>query len=483
MIVVQDSSQSLTPPDHTAGVVHISDRHQPNRFDGKFVLDGSEAERALSCPESSTTIPHPDRLTSPNIWSPYSQPAVVLSGRPISVSESPGALRHGGDAMNRHAKGLQYSNKSHAGRSAASVVDAFSGASEPDLPTQSENGSCDFGRRTWLLAAAGVPALAAVDAALSSDRSAQGDREAPDRRNVPRPASALRLPGFDYKQVATSSGTINVATRGKGAPLLLLHGYPETHFMWHAVAPALAEDFAVVCADLRGYGDSSKPEGLADHSNYSKRAMATDMVEVMASLGYHDFMVAGHDRGARVGYRLALDYPTAITRLALLDIVSTKAIYEQVSVELATAYFHWYFLIQPRPLPETLLGHDPNFWLSVAFRRFSRNPGAFADATVAEYLRTFGTPEGIHATCEDYRAGASVDLSNDRADASAGRKITCPTLILWGTLGVIGRLFQPLETWRDFVATPTGHAIDCGHFIPEEKPAETLQSLRTFFRS
>ncbi len=290
------------------------------------------------------------------------------------------------------------------------------------------------------------------------------------------------LTGFDYRRITTAGARINVAVGGKGPPLLLLHGYPETHRMWRDVAPALTEEFTVVCADLRGYGDSSKPEGAPDHSNYSKRAMAADMLEVMAALGHREFLLAGHDRGARVAYRLALDHPSAVRRLALLDIVSTKAVYEQVSMALASAYFHWYFLIQPRPFPETLIGHDPAFWLSGAFRGLSTNSAQFSDATVAEYLRTFGTPEGIHATCEDYRAGATVDRANDRADVSAGRRITCPTLILWGAHGVVGKLFQPIETWRDLVASPTGESIDCGHFIPEEKPAETLRAFRAFFR-
>jgi len=291
------------------------------------------------------------------------------------------------------------------------------------------------------------------------------------------------LPGFEYQRIKTSGATINVAIRGKGAPLLLLHGYPETHRMWHKVAPALADEFFVVCADLRGYGDSSKPEGTADHSNYSKRAMANDMIEVMAALGHDEFLIGAHDRGARVAYRLALDHPAAVKRLALLDIVSTKAVYEQGGMALAAAYFHWYFLIQPRPLPETLIGHDPALWLGTAFRKLSTDSTAFSDALIAEYLRTFGTPEGIHATCEDYRAGATVDLANDRADVAAGRKIACPTLILWGARSVVGKTFQPLETWRDLVSSPNGEAIDCGHYIPEEKPVETLHALRGFFRT
>jgi haloacetate dehalogenase len=291
------------------------------------------------------------------------------------------------------------------------------------------------------------------------------------------------LPGFEYQRIKTSGATINVAIRGKGAPLLLLHGYPETHRMWHKVAPALADEFFVVCADLRGYGDSSKPEGATDHSNYSKRAMANDMLEVMAALGHHEFLIGAHDRGARVAYRLALDHPAAVKRLALLDIVSTKAVYEQGGMALAAAYFHWYFLIQPRPLPETLIGHDPALWLGTAFRKLSTDSTVFNDALIAEYLRTFGTPEGIHATCEDYRAGATVDLANDRADVAAGRKIACPTLILWGARSVVGKTFQPLETWRDLVSSPMGEAIDCGHFIPEEKPDETVHALRGFIRT
>ena len=296
-------------------------------------------------------------------------------------------------------------------------------------------------------------------------------------------SSESGLPGFEYRRIETSGATINVAIRGRGAPLLLLHGYPETHRMWHRVAPALAEEFSVVCADLRGYGDSSKPAGAADHSNYSKRAMANDMLEVMAALGHREFLLGAHDRGARVAYRLALDHPAAVKRLALLDIVSTKAVYEHGGMALATAYFHWYFLIQPRPLPETLIGHDPALWLDKAFRKLSTNPTAFSDALIAEYLRTFGTPDGIHATCEDYRAGATVDLANDRADVAAGRKIACPTLILWGARSVVGKVFQSLEAWRDLVSSPMGEAIDCGHFLPEEKPDETLRALRGFLRA
>ena len=290
------------------------------------------------------------------------------------------------------------------------------------------------------------------------------------------------LAGFDYHRIATRGATINVATRGSGKPLLLLHGYPQTHYMWHKLAPALAGDYTVVCADLRGYGDSSKPEGAADHANYSKREMANDMVMVMAALGHPQFAIAGHDRGARVAYRLALDHPRAVTELALLDIVSTRACYEQGGMALAALYFHWYFLIQPRPLPETMIGRDPAFWLDALFGRVALAASAFSPTALAEYRRTFATAADIHAVCEDYRAGATLDLAHDRADIAAGRKIECPVLLLWGEHGVVGKLFRPLESWHELVARPTGEALNCGHFLPEEAPEDTLRLLRGFFR-
>ncbi len=346
-----------------------------------------------------------------------------------------------------------------------------------------ESGACSsVSRRTLLLTGSAALATGAAAARGPAESSAGGGSVGAGISGA-RGADAAVLEGFEYRRIATSGATINVAMRGSGPPLLLLHGYPETHLMWHKVAPALAQDYTVVCADLRGYGDSSKPEGAPDHSNYSKRAMALDMIEVMAALGHRTFLIAAHDRGARVAYRLALDHPGVVRRLALLDIVSTKAVYEQVSMPLATAYFHWYFLIQPRPVPETLIGHDPGFWLNMVFDRLSgRGSAAFSDATVGAYLRAFGTPQGIHAACEDYRAGATVDLANDRADVSAGRKIACPTLILWGSQGVVGRIFQPLQTWRDLIATPAGSTVESGHFLAEENPQATLRELLAFLR-
>jgi haloacetate dehalogenase len=291
----------------------------------------------------------------------------------------------------------------------------------------------------------------------------------------------MTLPGFQYRRMGVNGVTINAALKGTGKPLLLLHGYPETHHMWRTVAPALAEEFSIVCPDLRGYGASSKPQSSPDHATYSKRTMARDMLELMAELGHPRFMVAGHDRGARAAYRLALDHPRAVIRLALLDIVSTKAVYDRAGMALASAYFHWYFLIQPWPLPEYLIIKEPSLWLHSFFNKLTSDPSVIADADFQEYLRGFGTAEGVHATCEDYRAGATVDLECDRADVAAGRKIRCPNLILWGARGVVGRLFRPLEVWADLIETPSGEAIDCGHFIPEERPGETVRSLSRFF--
>ena len=291
----------------------------------------------------------------------------------------------------------------------------------------------------------------------------------------------MSLPGFEYRRVRVNGVTVNAALKGRGEPLLLLHGYPQTHHMWRFVAPALAEHFAVVCPDLRGYGDSDKPDGGVDHAAYSKRTLARDMLELMAALGHERFLLAGHDRGGRVAYRLALDHPQAVKRISLLDIVSTKAVYEHGGMALASAYFHWYFLVQPRPLPESLIGAEPRLWLNSFFRRLTADSAVIGAADVEEYLRGFGTPQGVHASCEDYRAGATLDLACDRADVAAGHRILCPNLLLWGARGVVGRHFKPLDTWRDLIEKPHGEAVDCGHFIPEEKPLETVHLLKEFF--
>ena len=286
------------------------------------------------------------------------------------------------------------------------------------------------------------------------------------------------LDGFQQDRITTTGAEINLRRAGEGPPLLLLHGYPQTHVMWHKIAPALAERFTVVLTDLRGYGDSAKPPGGDNHAAYSKRAMAQDQVEVMTALGFDNFAVAGHDRGARVGHRLALDHPERVSKLALLDIAPTLAMYERTDMAFASAYYHWFFLIQPYDLPERLIGADPDFYLEKKIGKWSQNPGAFTAAALAEYKRCFRDPATIHATCEDYRAAAGIDLEHDRADL--GRKLACPVLALWGAKGVIERSYPVLEIWRERARDVHGKALPCGHFLAEEAPAETVAELLNF---
>jgi len=286
------------------------------------------------------------------------------------------------------------------------------------------------------------------------------------------------FPGFEKKRIRTSKASINLVTGGSGPPVLLLHGYPETHAMWHRVAPELARDYRVICADLRGYGASSKPPGLPDHSNYSKRAMAKDMTEVMSALGHRTFHVVGHDRGARVAHRLARDHGKRVRSLTVLDISPTLTMYRRTDKDFATAYYHWFFLIQKAPLPETLLAKQvPQYILG----RIGRGPGGikvFDKRALAAYVHAFRDPRTIHATCEDYRAAAGIDLIHDRSDLR--RKIKMPVLVLWGRLGVIEAMFKPLADWRAVAADVRGRSIDCGHFIPEEAPEALLRELRPF---
>jgi haloacetate dehalogenase len=285
--------------------------------------------------------------------------------------------------------------------------------------------------------------------------------------------------GFKKQRIRTSGTEIHVTWGGSGPPLLLLHGYPESHLMWHKVAPALAKDYTVVAPDLRGYGESGKPKTTDDHFPYSKRAMALDQVEVMAALGFTEFFLAGHDRGARVSHRLALDHPAAVKKIAVLDIVPTLKVFDDVDQRVATAYFHWFFLIQPDNFPETLIGHDPGYYLRSRLARWGSDLAVFPNEVVEEYVRLFSDPACIHATCEDYRAGASIDLAHDRADLQS--KIRVPLLALWGARGLVGSAYDPIACWRERAADVRGFAVDCGHFIPEEKPVETIQALREFF--
>jgi haloacetate dehalogenase len=286
------------------------------------------------------------------------------------------------------------------------------------------------------------------------------------------------FPGFKRKRIRTSGAAINLVHGGAGPPLLLLHGYPQTHAIWHRIAPELAKRFTVIASDLRGYGDSEKPHGLSDHGNYSKRAMALDQVEVMRSFGFDEFLVVGHDRGGRVAHRMALDHPAAVLKLAVLDIVPTRTMYANVSREFAKAYYHWFFLLRPEPIPETLIGARPDFYLESHMG--SRHAGlkAFAPEALAEYRRCFRDPAAIHASCEDYRAAESIDLEHDEADID--RRVSVPLLVLWGKHGTIARCFQPLSDWAERAETVQGRPLDCGHYIPEEAPAELAEELLKF---
>ena len=268
---------------------------------------------------------------------------------------------------------------------------------------------------------------------------------------------------------------------GSGPPLLLLHGHPQTHVIWHKTAPALAQSFTVIASDLRGYGDASKPPGLPDHSNYSKREMARDQVALMQNLGFERFSLVGHDRGGRVGHRLAMDHPHALERMMLLDISPTLAMYQQTTMEFARAYWHWFFLIQPAPLPERLIGADPEFYLQEYMGKRSAGMRPFAPEAWAEYLRAMSDPACVHAMCEDYRAAASIDLEHDCIDRDAGKKLTCPLRVLWGIQGVIERYFDPLADWGRVAETVSGRELDCGHYIPEEAPEALLAEIQQFF--
>ena len=287
------------------------------------------------------------------------------------------------------------------------------------------------------------------------------------------------IDGFESQRIPTDGAEINLVTGGSGPPLLLLHGYPQTHFMWHKVMPRLAEHFTVVASDLRGYGDSAKPPGDDTHAAYSKRAMAKDQVEVMQALGFESFFVAGHDRGGRVGHRMGLDHPGRVRKLSVLDIVPTHKLFATTDQAFATAYYHWFFLIQPFDFPERLIGADPEYYLSRQFGRWGRPDSAFTAEASAEYLRCFSDPAAIHASCEDYRAAASIDLDHD--DADLDRKIACPLLVLWGMRGAMHRLYDLLDCWRERASDVRGQALDCGHYLPEEKPEETADALIAFF--
>jgi haloacetate dehalogenase len=290
--------------------------------------------------------------------------------------------------------------------------------------------------------------------------------------------------GFAQRTAATAGEVqINFRIGGAGPPLLLLHGHPETHVIWHRVAPVLAQHFTLVLPDLRGYGDSGKPPGDADHGNYAKRVMANDMHVLMGSLGFDGFDVLAHDRGARVAHRLAMDHPAAVRRLAMLDIAPTLAMYEQTTEAFARAYWHWFFLIQPPPLPERLIEADPAGYVTDLMGGRSAGLSPFDPRALSEYQRCLALPGAAHSLCEDYRASAGIDLEHDRADRDAGRRLTMPVLVLWGREGVIEKCFQPLDEWRRVADDVRGEPVPGGHYIPEEAPEELLSRVLPFFLS
>lgn len=294
-------------------------------------------------------------------------------------------------------------------------------------------------------------------------------------------SAALLMPGFSFHRIDTGEVAINCAVAGSGPGLLLLHGHPQTLVVWRKVAPKLvAAGHTVVAADLRGYGDSDKPEGGARSVNYSKRAMARDQVALMRRLGLERFATVGHDRGGRVAHRLALDHPGAVERLAVVDIAPTATMYARTDKDFATSYFWWFFLIQPFDLPERMIGADPEFFLRSQFERQSQTPGAIEPAAFAEYLRCYSDPRTIHAACEDYRAAAGIDLEDDAADATA--RIEASLLALWGAKGVVGRTYDVLATWREKALDVTGEALPCGHAVPEEAPDAFAEALIAFLR-
>ena len=290
------------------------------------------------------------------------------------------------------------------------------------------------------------------------------------------------MPDFEPFDLETEAGvTIHGVRAGQGAPVLLLHGHPQTHQTWYEVAPQLVSaGYQVIATDLRGYGDSSRPPGGVNHVGYSKRAMARDQVAVMRALGHERFALIGHDRGGRVAHRMALDHPHAVNCVTVIDIAPTATMYAQTNQEFARRYFWWFFLIQPAPLPERLIEGDTEFFLRTHLVAQSKTQGVPSEALIQEYLRCYRLPGGIHAVCEDYRAAASIDLEHDAVDKGAGRKLAMPLLALWGSRGVVGELYDVLATWRAVASDVRGQPLDCGHSPQEECPAQTAAALVEF---
>ena len=288
------------------------------------------------------------------------------------------------------------------------------------------------------------------------------------------------FPDFEPRVFEVNGIQIAGHIGGSGSPLLLLHGHPQTHAIWHKLAPALMKSHTLVMTDLRGYGDSSKPQGDVDHSNYSKRVVAQDQVEVMNQLGFDRFDVLAHDRGARVAHRLAMDHTDAVKKLIMLDIAPTLSMYEKTTEAFAKAYWHWFFLIQPSPLPERLIEADPAGYIrDVMGRRFA-GLKPFDPLALAEYMRCVALPGAAHGMCEDYRAAAGIDLIHDREDIAAGKKLEMPTMVLWGADGVVNKCFKPLQEWQSICRNVIGETLPCGHYLPEEAPDMLLEKVATF---
>ena len=284
---------------------------------------------------------------------------------------------------------------------------------------------------------------------------------------------------FKQDKINVNEININYKIGGKGEPLLLLHGYPQSHILWRKIAPLFAENYTVICPDLRGYGDSDKPESDKSHLAYSKKNMGLDQNELMKKLGFNEYFLVGHDRGGRVAHRMAIDYKANIKKISVLDIVPTSHVFKNTNALLARRYYHWFFLIQSFPHPETMIGNDPEYYIRSKLKMWGANDEYLTEDVLQEYLRCF-TPETIHASCEDYRAGASIDLKHHEEDLH--KKISCPLQVLWGAKATVEELYDPVKVWKEWAINVEGKSIDCGHFLPEESPIETYDAIIKFFK-
>ena len=284
---------------------------------------------------------------------------------------------------------------------------------------------------------------------------------------------------FKQDVIEVNGVNINYKIGGKGEPLLLLHGYPQSHVLWRKIAPLFAENYTVICSDLRGYGDSDKPQSDKKHLTYSKKTMGLDQNELMKKLGFKEYFLVGHDRGGRVAHRMAIDFKENIKKISVLDIVPTSHVFKNTNAILAKRYYHWFFLIQSYPHPETMIGNDPEYFIRSKLQMWGANNEYLTEEIIQEYLRCF-TTETIQASCEDYRAGASIDLVHHEEDFD--KKISCPLQVLWGSKATIEELYDPIKVWKEWALNVEGQSIDCGHFLPEESPIETYNAIINFFK-